>query len=497
MLADNVRDGLPVNHIRQNPIVRQANKLLLRLVAAAVVVAATVYFVWALGARKMPDLGPEHRIHFEHEFEASQEEDTDWQRYIAIEDRLAQELAQAIDSDVRHGSFVDRHGARGLTNPDNLGANWNRSYEIMAASPRGVAVLVHGLSDSPYSMLTTARTLLEAGYSVVVPRMPGHGFAVGGLRQARWEDWTAAVRIAVGRASQLGSGDSSFVIVGYSNGGLLALDYALRCEEYAQLPCPDKLVLMSPAIALSRLAMVTNLHSFVSWTPYFEKFQWLSIMPEIDPFKFTSFPKRAAWEIYQVSTRMHEELADPVESARLPPILTFQSVVDNTVNTAAIVRNLYSHLPANGSKIVVYDINRHNTIISHGRNVPRSPMDDFNSAAPLHYDVTVLRNRDADTAAVDIVTLATGSSQATTTRSDLNWPDGTYSLSHIALPFRRDDAVYGDGTTTARLPFSFGALAPRGEAGVLLLGSDYFLRARYNPFYAFQADVVTQWLGKP
>ena len=316
---------------RQNSVMRRSSRFARHLVTVAVVVAATVYAVWAFSARKMPDLGPEHRIQFIHEFDASHEGETDWQRYIAIEDRLAQELAHAIDNDARYGSLVDRHDSRSLTNPDNLGANWNRSYETIAASPRGVAVLVHGLSDSPYSMLTTAKTFLEAGYSVVVPRMPGHGFAVGGLRSARWEDWTAAVRIAVARALHLSGADTSFVLVGYSNGGLLALDYALRCEEYAHLPCPDKLVLMSPAIALSRLAIVTNLHSHVSWIPFFEKFQWLSIMPEVDPFKFTSFPKRAAWEIYQVSTRMHKELADPAESAKLPPILTFQSVVDNTV----------------------------------------------------------------------------------------------------------------------------------------------------------------------
>ena len=478
-------------------VTRRALKSVRLLVLIAVVVVVTVYAMWALSARNMPELGPEHRIEFVNEFDASKEEGTDWQGYLEIEALLADELAGVIDNAARPGSLVDRHDASSLTNPDNLGTNWNRSYEIAAESSRGVAVLLHGLSDSPYSMLTTARTLVDAGYSVVVPRMPGHGFAVGGLRQARWEDWTAAVRIAVARASQAGTENSSFAVIGYSNGGLLALDYALRCEEYAELPCPDKLVLMSPAIALSRLAMVANLHRFVSWMPYFEKFQWLSIMPEIDPFKFTSFPKRAAWEIYQVSTRMHKELADPVESARLPPILTFQSVVDNTVNTAAIVSNLYAYLPANGSEIVVYDVNRHSSIVAHGKNVPRSPTDAFVSVAPLHYGVTILQNRNAQSMAVDIVTLAAGHGVAITTGSELNWPSGTYSLSHIALPFRPDDAVYGDGTTSSTLPFSFGALAPRGEAGVLLLGSDYYLRARYNPFYVFQAEVIKAWLGKP
>ena len=44
------------------------------------------------------------------------------------------------------------------------------------------------------------------------------------------------------------------------------------------------LVLLSPAIAVSPLAIVTNLHSLISWMPYFEKFKWQSILPEVDPF---------------------------------------------------------------------------------------------------------------------------------------------------------------------------------------------------------------------
>jgi alpha-beta hydrolase superfamily lysophospholipase len=462
--------------------VPKVKNIVRQLIVIAVVVAVTVYFVWAFSARKMADLAPEHRIEFAFEFDAAQEATADWPAYLAIEDSLASELASAVDSHPRPGSMVDRHDAASLTYPDNLAVNWNRSYEMMASSPRGVAVLLHGLSDSPYSMLTTARTLVEAGFSVVVPRLPGHGFAVGGLRQARWEDWTATVRIAVRHAMRLAGEESSLVLAGYSNGGLLAIDYALRCEEYADLTCPDRLVLMSPAIAV--------------WIPYFEKFQWLSIMPEVDPFKFTSFPKRAAWETYQVSTRMHKELARPAEAAKLPPILTFQSVVDNTINAPAIIRNLYSHLPANGSKIVVYDVNRHSTFLSLMKNLPRDPTTGFTAAAPLQYDVTILRNRDADTDTIDVVELPSGSNEQTVTHTNLRWPRGIYSLSHIAVPFQQDDKVYGDGTGPSQLPVTLGAMAPRGEAGVLLLGSDYFLRTRYNPFYSVQAEILTAWLSE-
>ncbi len=46
------------------------------------------------------------------------------------------------------------------------------------------------------------------------------------------------------------------------------------------------------------------------------------------------------------------------ELKALPPILTFQSVMDSTVSTRAVVESLYRYLPDNGSELVVFDINR-------------------------------------------------------------------------------------------------------------------------------------------
>ena len=278
------------------------------LATIVVLLVLTIYFGRAFDARRMAPLGSEHRIRFEHEFTAAREKQTDWAAYLDIENELAIELEQKIASETRPDSPADRYFADSLTFPGNYSSNWNRSYEMSVPSPRGVAVLLHGLTDSPYSMLATAQTLADAGYNIVVPRMPGHGFAVGGLLQARWADWTAAARIAIRRAVDREGANQSLLLVGYSNGGLLAVDYALRCDEFADLPCPDGLVLMSPGIAITPAAVIMNWHAAISWIPYFEQFEWLSILPEIDPFKFTSFPKRAAWEVHKLSKRMHKGL---------------------------------------------------------------------------------------------------------------------------------------------------------------------------------------------
>ena len=69
----------------------------------------TIYFGWAFESRRMLQLQPEHRITFDAEFRARDEDETDWQDYLAIEDRLAQELDETIHDSERPGSVVDRY----------------------------------------------------------------------------------------------------------------------------------------------------------------------------------------------------------------------------------------------------------------------------------------------------------------------------------------------------------------------------------------------------
>lgn len=467
------------------------------LFAALALIVLTVYFVLAFTARNRADLGPEHRIRFESEFRASQEDDTDWPAYVEREDRLAAELEEYLHGTERQVSLVDRYSRESLTHPGNYDGNWNRSFEIRAPAARGVAVLLHGLTDSPYSMLATAEALVASGYSVVVPRMPGHGFAVGGMLQARWEDWSAAVRVAVRHAQQLPGAEQSLLLGGYSNGGLLAVHYALECDDREGLDCPDGLVLFSPSIAVSKLAVLTNLHAGISWLPYFEKFRWQTVLPEIDPFKFTSFPKRAAWEVRRILSLTHTQLADPNKVAKLPPVLTFQSAVDGTVSASAIITLLYNRLPADHSRLVVYGVNSNSTMLHLMRGKPVDPAKLFQSMAPLGFNAVVLQNHDDTGRGVDSWTMLAGAGEATTERTRYSWPDDVFSLSHIALPFRSDDLVYGDGNRPeARGRVILGALSPRGERRVMRLNAEFFLRMRYNPFFGFQQAQLIDWLDE-
>ena len=101
---------------------------------------------------------------------------------------------------------------------------------------------------------------------------------------------------------------------------------------------------------------------------------------------------------------------------------------------------------------------------------------------------------DSVSRAVDTMTLLSGSSDAVITATNMEWPESVFSLSHIALPFRDDDAVYGNGEVHGGHRVSFGALAPRGERSVMRLNAEYFLRMRYNPFFDFQQSHMIEWL---
>ena len=43
---------------------------------------------------------------------------------------------------------------------------------------------------------------------------------------------------------------------------------------------------------------------------------------------------------------------------QVPPILAFQSVVDDTVTAQAVMTRLFDRLPANGSELVLFDVHR-------------------------------------------------------------------------------------------------------------------------------------------
>lgn len=103
----------------------------------------------------------------------------------------------------------------------------------------------------------------------VVPRLPGHGTAPGALTDVDWEAWLAATRLAVREATRLTGNDLPLHLVGYSNGGALAMKYALDALDAPALRQPEQIVLLSPMIGVTAFARFAGFAGLLAMLPAF------------------------------------------------------------------------------------------------------------------------------------------------------------------------------------------------------------------------------------
>jgi carboxylesterase len=94
--------------------------------------------------------------------------------------------------------------------------------EPFSSSGNSMGVLVlHGFTGNPYSMRPLAERCATAGYSVELPRLPGHGTSLEDLVPRRWSDF---VEVALRSYDELAQRCDKVAVVGLSvGGGLTAL----------------------------------------------------------------------------------------------------------------------------------------------------------------------------------------------------------------------------------------------------------------------------------
>lgn len=86
-------------------------------------------------------------------------------------------------------------------------------------------VVVHGFTGNPNSTRPLGERLHAAGYTVEVPRLPGHGTRVADMARTRYADWRAEVERVV---DDLRQRCETVVLGGLSMGGTISLDVAAR-----------------------------------------------------------------------------------------------------------------------------------------------------------------------------------------------------------------------------------------------------------------------------
>lgn len=179
----------------------------------------------------------------------------------------------------------------------------------------GIAILVHGLADTAYSLRDIGGVLSDACYKSRVILLPGHATRSGDLLNTRLEDWQATINYLIDQAA---SETEIVLLVGFSLGSVLTLDATLLREDDI-----DGIIAISPAYYLSseRLA---------KWTPLVAPFmRWVDKGVADDPMRYEAMPTRGVAETWSAMKKMHNTL-DRFGSVNIPWMLT-QSMDDAVV----------------------------------------------------------------------------------------------------------------------------------------------------------------------
>jgi alpha-beta hydrolase superfamily lysophospholipase len=461
----------------------------------AVIVLVAVFVVYMNGR---PDLNVWHLADLDEEFRADAGINT-FTDYLALEERLFKQLDELVYAKIPSDqqTEINRYNRGSLSDSARWKPDWNRSFELTAKSPKAGVLLLHGMSDSPYSLRQLGERLNAAGAQVLGLRMPGHGTAPSGLVELTWQDMAAATRLAMSHlAAQIG--DRPIYIVGYSTGAALAVHYALAALEDSTLPRAERLVLLSPAIGVSSVAALAVWQGRMGHLLGLEKLAWNLILPEYDPFKYGSFAVNAGDVVYQLTNEIQERITALDQAGKLkslPQILAFSSVVDATVSTTALVSGLFERLPANGHELVLFDINRVTEMEPLMKWDPDQVIQALQQGSGQAFVLSVVTNETEQSRRVVMASKRPGSDFLSVSRLGQSWPDDIYSLAHVALPFPPNDPLYGGDLAGKSPGIRLGNIALRGERGALQVAASEMLRLRWNPFYAFVEARVLEFIG--
>ena len=143
-------------------------------------------------------------------------------------------------------------------------------YHIGAGA--GACLLIHGLGGGVYELQTLGERLYQQGWTVRGMNLPGHDRAAKRMPDSTWSQWVACVQTEY---QQLCRHHHRVAVVGFSNGGLLALYLASQVQNLYRL------VLLAPFLGMSRW-LYPLVDSIGYWIPSLPRWRLPIADPEME-----------------------------------------------------------------------------------------------------------------------------------------------------------------------------------------------------------------------
>ena len=181
------------------------------------------------------------------------------------------------------------------------------------------ALVLHGFTGNPQSMRGLALVLADAGFTVEMPLLPGHGTDVADMVPTRWEDWSAAAEAAY---LDLAARSDAVVVVGLSMGGMLAVWLAEHHPEIAALALVNPMVAPPDGDTVGFVqAMIDNGDELASGVG-----SDIALEGSVES-AYAELPLQAALSLFAAAT----EVESALESVTCP-VLLFTSTQDHVVD---------------------------------------------------------------------------------------------------------------------------------------------------------------------
>ena len=204
--------------------------------------------------------------------------------------------------------------------------------EAWSADGDDIGILVlHGFTGSPVSMRPWGESLAAEGWTVRVPRLPGHGTTWQDMNLTTWEDWYAE---AERNLLELQARCRLVFVAGLSMGGTLTLRLAEEKGDAIR-----GIVLVNPAVHSERpdRFLLPIIHRFIGSFPGISND---IAKPGQDEGAYDKIPLRAAHSLSQLWKLVKTDIARVSQ-----PLLLFRSAVDHVVepsNAAFILEHVSS-----------------------------------------------------------------------------------------------------------------------------------------------------------
>ena len=136
----------------------------------------------------------------------------------------------------------------------NAPEGWLTDYFSEGTTHKEIGIVfVHGFTGAPASMRPWAEYFEERGYTVSVPRLPGHATQWQDLNKVKWQEWPARVQIEIDRLKKI---CTKVFVFGLSMGGGTTLNVAEHNDLAGivlvnpMIHIPGNLIKIAPLLAL-------------------------------------------------------------------------------------------------------------------------------------------------------------------------------------------------------------------------------------------------------